>query len=131
MALPAAVPSARLHTRLVACEWGLTDLAATAELVTSELVTNGVRASEGLTGSRYDGVWLPGKPPIRLWLKSDHGRILVQVWDADHQLPVRRKPAPDDPHGRGLLLVETFAAECGVYRPVGSSGKTVWAIVAK
>jgi hypothetical protein len=39
-ALPSAVPCARLHARQVLYEWRLADL-ADAELVVSELVTNG------------------------------------------------------------------------------------------
>jgi hypothetical protein len=40
-ALPSAVPCARLHTRQLLWEWGLAaDLADTAELLVSEIVTN-------------------------------------------------------------------------------------------
>ena len=39
-ALPSAVSCARGHVRTVALEWGLPDLAETAELLASELVTN-------------------------------------------------------------------------------------------
>ncbi|HEX6990052.1 MAG TPA: hypothetical protein VF282_11350, partial [Bacillota bacterium] len=44
-ALAGAVPSARLHARLVLAEWGLAALSDDTELLVSELVTNGVRAS--------------------------------------------------------------------------------------
>src|SRR5215475_11272661 len=54
-ALPTAVPCARLHTRQVLWEWHLDVLAGTAELIVSELVTNAVHASAGLTGSRRAG----------------------------------------------------------------------------
>jgi len=46
-ALPTAVPCARLHTRQLVWEWGLTGLGATAELLVSELVTNAVQAMAG------------------------------------------------------------------------------------
>ena len=36
-ALPSAVPSARLHARLVVGEWGLEELADDVELIVSEL----------------------------------------------------------------------------------------------
>lgn len=49
-ALPSAVPCARLHARLLAAEWGFEALAQTVELVVSELVTNAIRASEGVDG---------------------------------------------------------------------------------
>jgi hypothetical protein len=56
--------------------------------------------------------------------------VLVQVWDGNHQMPVRQEPELDAEHGRGLLIVESLSAKFGVYRPEGSSGKVVWAIVA-
>src|SRR6266567_5818044 len=62
-ALPGAVPCARLHTRQVLWEWGFAALVETIELIVSELVTNAIQASEGLTGGRYDGRWTPGVPP--------------------------------------------------------------------
>src|SRR5690242_1522197 len=58
-ALPTAVPCARLHARMIVAEWGLPQLAEIVELIVSELTTNAVRASEGLTGSRYRGRWSP------------------------------------------------------------------------
>ena len=39
-ALAGAVPSARLHARLVLGDWGLAGLSDSAELVVSELVAN-------------------------------------------------------------------------------------------
>jgi hypothetical protein len=42
-ALPTAVPCARLHARHLLWEWGLNGLAADAELLVSELVTNAVK----------------------------------------------------------------------------------------
>jgi hypothetical protein len=126
--LPTAVPCARLHARVIVAEWGLTELAQIAELVVSELVTNSFHASAGLTGSRYQGRWSPGIPPIRLWVQSDREQVLVQVWDANHLLPVRQEPELDAEHGRGLLLVASLSARWGAYRPEGSSGKIVWAL---
>lgn len=126
-ALPSAVPCARLHIRQVLWEWGLQRLTDPAELIVSELVTNGVCASESLTGSRYAGRWVPGTPPVRLWLLGYQQRIAIQVWDANNQFPVRQPPDPDAESGRGLLLVESLSDECGSYRPQQSSGKVLWA----
>src|SRR5580692_10097888 len=67
-ALPSAVPCARLHVRHVLWDWKLEDFIDTVELLVSELVTNAQKVSAGLTGSRYDGKWQPGVPPVRLWL---------------------------------------------------------------
>jgi anti-sigma regulatory factor (Ser/Thr protein kinase) len=44
----------------------LEDQAEATELIVSELVTNAVRASEGLT-------------PVALWLSSDHDRVVIEV----------------------------------------------------
>jgi hypothetical protein len=65
-ALPTAPACARGHVRAVACEWGLPELADTAELLASELVTNGVQASERLR-IRSDMAIMP---VVRLWLVS-------------------------------------------------------------
>jgi anti-sigma regulatory factor (Ser/Thr protein kinase) len=104
----------------------------TAELIVSELVTNAVQASAGLTGSRYDGRWTPGTPPVRVWLCSDRQRVVAAVWDGSDRMPARTMP--DDPEaerGRGLLLVETLSAEWGVHTPARSSGKVVWAVLTQ
>jgi anti-sigma regulatory factor (Ser/Thr protein kinase) len=128
-ALPTAVPCARLHTRQVLWEWHLDALSDTAELVVSELVTNAVRVSAGLTGSRRAGRWIPGMPPVRLWLSSDRERILIQVWDASDRHPVPQQSEPDAESGRGLLLVESLSADWGSYPADRSSGKVVWALI--
>jgi hypothetical protein len=130
-ALPTAVPCARLHTRQVLWEWHLGALAATTELLVSELVTNAVQASAGLTGSRRSGRWIPGTPPVRLWLSCDRRRVLIQVWDASDRHPAPQHPTADAESGRGLLLVESLSTDWGSYPPERSGGKVVWAIVAE
>jgi anti-sigma regulatory factor (Ser/Thr protein kinase) len=129
-ALPSAVPSARLHARLVVGEWGFGDLADTVELVVSELVTNAVQASTGLLGSRFQGRWSPGPPPVRLWLQADRHRVLISVWDGSDRMPQRQKPEPYKESGHGLVLVETLCARCGTYALEEASGKVVWAEAA-
>jgi anti-sigma regulatory factor (Ser/Thr protein kinase) len=128
-ALPSAVPCARLHARFVAAEWGLSKLAEDLELVVSELVTNGVRASVQLSAG-WAGKRMAGTSPVRLWLGSDYRQVLVQVWDGHHELPVRQDAGPEAAGGRGLLLVESLSAAWGSYRPVACSGKVVWAVIA-
>jgi anti-sigma regulatory factor (Ser/Thr protein kinase) len=124
-ALDGAVPSARLHTRYVLREWGLAVL-DDGELVVSELVTNGVQASRAMTHAA-----------IRLWLASDRVQVVICVWDASPQPPVRMDAAEDAEHGRGLLLVEAvskqwgwFPAEPGSPWANGHHGKVVWAVVS-
>ena len=128
-ALPSAVPCARLHSRQVLWEWGLRALADPVELIVSELVTNGLQASEGLTGSRYAGRWTPGVPPLRLWLHADGRRAVIQVWDGNDKLPTPQVANVGAESGRGLLLVEAMSTTWGSYQIGGSSGKVVWAVV--
>jgi hypothetical protein len=129
--LPTAVPCARGHARLVLAEWGLQDLANPAELAVSELVTNGIRASRGLVGSRFGGRWSAGKPPVRLWLQSDYRTVLMQVWDGNNRMPTRQELDPQSEGGRGLWLVEAVSEDWGAFQPEHASGKVVWAAVAK
>lgn len=124
-ALDGAVPSARLHARHVLREWDLAILGDSAELVVSELVTNGVQASRAMTHAA-----------IRLWLTSDQVQVVIFVWDASPQPPVRMDAPEDAEHGRGLLLVEAvskqwgwFPAEPGNPWADGHHGKVVWAVV--
>ena len=126
-----AVPCARLHARLVLWEWGIDHLADTVELIVSELVTNGIRASEGLSGSWFDGEWAPGTPPVRLWLFSDRQCVLVRVWDGNEVLPEQRILDEDSESGRGLCIVEAVSEKYGVFVLDGGNGKIVWARIVQ
>jgi anti-sigma regulatory factor (Ser/Thr protein kinase) len=126
-AYPTAVPCARLHARLVVTEWGLGALAGTAELIVSELVTNAVRAADGLMRSVYEGRRRAGLPPVRLWLQSDYQCVVVMVWDAGDQMPRRAAPDAESQGGRGLWLVEARSDEWGAFKREHTSGKVVWA----
>jgi anti-sigma regulatory factor (Ser/Thr protein kinase) len=123
-ALPTAPACARGHVRAVAHEWGLPDLADTAELVASELVTNAVQASERLR-LRTDPAIVP---VIRLWLVSDQIAMVIRVWDGNDEMPVRRNADPDDMGGRGLMIIDGLAKDWGAYRK--ADGKVVWALVS-
>jgi anti-sigma regulatory factor (Ser/Thr protein kinase) len=128
-ALPSAVPCARLHAKHVLWEWGLESFSDSVGLVVSELTTNAVAASAGLTGSRYSGRWQPGLPPVRLSLYSDKERVLLEVWDGDDRMPVAQGIDLEAESGRGLLLVESLCSGWGAYIPEGASGKVVWAVL--
>jgi anti-sigma regulatory factor (Ser/Thr protein kinase) len=120
-ALPTAPGVARGHVRTVAREWGLADLADTAELLVSELVTNAVQVSAKLQTA--------GTPVIHLWVTSDRVSMVIHVWDASSEMPVRRLDADelDEEGGRGLLLVETLSKDWGAYRK--ADGKVVWCLI--
>jgi len=123
-AVPAAVSSARLHTRRTLTEWELEGHIDTAELVVSELVTNAVRASLVLFPGEQDR-W----PTVRLWLSANGDQVFIQVWDASEARPVLRGADPQAIGGRGLLLVDRISQGWGTYWPVRSPGKVVWALV--
>ena len=105
-ALPGAVPCARLHARH-ACmrEWGLAALGDGTELAVSELMTNAVQVSRAMSQAA----------PVRLWLLSDGAQLVILVWDASPQPPVRLDAGNDAENGRGLLLV-TPSAQAGETR---------------
>jgi hypothetical protein len=128
-ALATAAPCARLHATLVLWEWELGTLVHSVGLVVSELVSNAVQASAGLTGSRFAGYWAPGTPPVRVWLSADDHRVVIQVWDGSDRPPMPQPVEPEADSGRGLLLVGALCEEWGCYTPDKSSGKVVWAVV--
>jgi anti-sigma regulatory factor (Ser/Thr protein kinase) len=108
-------------------EWGLASIADTVELVVSELVTNGVKASQA---TEY-------LPPVWLGLAGNEHEVFVAVWDGNEE-PVQISADSDDElqdleaeGGRGLLLVESLSADWGVYWPESSYGKVVWSVVAE
>jgi anti-sigma regulatory factor (Ser/Thr protein kinase) len=122
--LDSAVPSARLHARLVLIGWGHARLARDGELIVSELVTNGsrfARRAPAPTGA---------PPPVRLRLTERPRGVLIEVWDAHDAMPEPRAAGsePDAEGGRGLALVAAYAARWGAY-PTRGGGKVTWAEV--
>ena len=114
----AQFPCARLHARHVLWEWGIGSLGDSTELLVTELITNAVRASRAMT--RVSAV--------RLWLVSDSAQILILVWDASPQPPVRMDASDEAENGRGLMLVEAVSEQWGWYSREDGDGKFVWAI---
>ncbi len=101
LARPEAVPQLRHHARAALTAWGLTSIAGTAELVSTELVTNAIVAS----GAQ------PIAAPIGLHLAAYPGRLVVMVRDASPGAP-RPQPLEDDAvSGRGLQIIEKLSAD--------------------
>lgn len=112
-ATPGAVPCARSLVKRIVVEWGRPDLADTAELLVSELVTNAIHASAGLPS-----------PTVRLWLVAERDTVVIRVWDGSAGMPRHQDAAPESEHGRGLMLVASLGKQWGACRkPVG---KVVW-----
>jgi hypothetical protein len=90
----------------------------------SELVTNAIQASQRL----------PARPNlatvrvVRLWITSDGVCLVIHVWDASDQMPVRSDVAADEENGRGLMLVAALGKDWGCYR-TAEGGKAVWVMI--
>ncbi|MFJ9716448.1 SpoIIE family protein phosphatase [Streptomyces sp. NPDC101213] len=106
---PAAVAGARAKVLDRLAAWRLEDVAFTAELVVSELVTNAIRY---------------GRPPIRLRLIRE-AALICEVSDGSGTAPHLRRARTFDEGGRGLLLVAQFAQRWGTRQHAG--GKSIWA----
>jgi hypothetical protein len=140
-ALRGAVPCARLHTRQVLWEWGLSDLNEAAELVVSELTTNAVQASADAARPGLDDDEAPGMPCVWLWLASDGRQVVAEVGDSSPRPPLPAGPRRDGEGGRGLLLVETASRSWGYYFPADEADaadgqrkvirKVVWALFTR
>lgn len=124
-AMPSAVGRARAYTRWVLDTWQLSEMADTAELLVSELLTNAVRAT-GMVDEAADERLLAGKVnPVYLSLSVLAETLLIEVWDVSSTPPLRRVAADTDESGRGLLLVQTLAKEWGC-EVLETGGKIVW-----
>src|SRR4051794_30259683 len=102
--------NARRAVRATLARAGHEEVADTAELLTSELVTNAVRHAD-------DDV-------VRVDVQSD-GVVRVAVTDGSQALPVLRDSGELDTEGRGMALVNRMAQRWGV-EVRGRGGKVVW-----
>jgi anti-sigma regulatory factor (Ser/Thr protein kinase) len=92
------------------CEVHMTRVVDEAELLVSELITNGI---------------LHGAPPVTLRLTCEAGYALrVEVSDSSPQRPKRRHPGPEAMHGRGMDLVDLLSQDWGVFAREGD--KVIW-----
>lgn len=114
-ALPTAIGCGRDHVRHVLAEWGLTAFADDAILLTSEILTNALKASQTL----------PTPAPIALRLLANSDHLIIEAWDqqtAGYELQPR---TADDEHGRGLMVVTALSHRWGVTR-INARYKAVW-----
>lgn len=101
---------ARRMAAIKLADWGLEELVPSTELLVSELVTNGLRYSEGA---------------VELRLIMRENTLACEVSDSSGSAPTLRRAHDDDEGGRGLFLVAQFTLDWGV-RPT-ARGKTIWA----
>ncbi|WP_078863949.1 ATP-binding protein [Streptomyces sp. AcH 505] len=97
--------------------WGLNNLADSAELVLSELLTNSVRHAR-----------VPGGRLIETRYERLPDGVRIEVHDANENKPERREPAADDGSGRGLALVDALSGGCWGVSGRAGVGKLVWAV---
>ena len=86
------------------------DTMESVELMVSELATNCIRH----TNSGFV-----------LTIDRTGGDIRVEASDGAGGTPQMRSPAPTEPSGRGLKIIDMLSADWGVEQHVGD-GKTVW-----
>jgi hypothetical protein len=106
-------------TREILWEWGAAELADTAELLASALVTNSLNACAGLDLAA-----------IRLVLTLDKGELAILVRDSHPGVPLGVQPGAHDEGGRGLLIVEQLSDRCGWY-PLDDPepARVTWAVL--
>ena len=107
----AQISPARAATADTLAAWGMPDLVDDAELVVSELLTNGLIAS-GET--------------VVLNLAREKNGIFIGVWDSSPRMPVVRHPGDLTEDGRGLHIVKALSSEHGCHR-AHAGGKLAWA----
>ncbi|MCX4695683.1 SpoIIE family protein phosphatase [Streptomyces sp. NBC_01408] len=106
---PTAAAQARDLTAATLTRWGLEEMAFTAELVVSELITNAYRYGGGT--------------PATLRLIRDRC-LICEVSDSSSTAPHLRRARTTDEGGRGLFLVAQLTERWGTRYT--REGKTVW-----
>ncbi|MFC8454083.1 ATP-binding protein [Kitasatospora sp. NPDC057223] len=102
------VGRSRRMTRTALASWGASDLADSAELLVSELVTNAVRYGRGA---------------VSVNLALTGSALHISVADFGAGLPTARDAADDDSNGRGLAIVTALCEQWTVTTRL--TGKTV------
>lgn len=123
-AVLSAVGCARRFVTATLRQWGRADLIETAELLTSELVTNAVRAT-GVLKATIDPDEFDELNMLRIQIEARDSSTFVSVWDCDPTMPVAVLHDLDDERGCGLLLVDAMSKRWSCY-PSPAGGKVVW-----
>jgi anti-sigma regulatory factor (Ser/Thr protein kinase) len=125
-AVVTAIGRARAYVTSIVTTWGLECVRDDAALLTSELVTNAVRAT-GITGAAPRWSDPDHLALIRLRLIVVDDSLIIKVWDREATPPVLLDTSdPEDEGGRGLLIVAGLSKQWNYYR-LADGGKWVWA----
>lgn len=117
---PASVSAARAYVANALAEWGLagdTEAADTIRLIVSELATNAVQHTFGLSPTFTVDIALDRDENLRIGVTDSHPRF-----------PKRLPAAVQQDNGRGMVIVRWLTAESGGklrVRPTREGGKTV------
>ncbi|MDQ0778863.1 anti-sigma regulatory factor (Ser/Thr protein kinase) [Streptomyces aurantiacus] len=117
---PASVSAARTYVADVLAEWGLpsdSEAADTVRLIVSELATNAVQHTFGLSPTFTVDVELDRDEQLRIGVTDSHPRF-----------PQRLPAAVQQDNGRGMVIVRWLTAESGgklTVRRTEEGGKTV------
>jgi anti-sigma regulatory factor (Ser/Thr protein kinase) len=114
---------ARAFLRAALAGWGLAALTDDAEAITSELVTNGITASQQAAPA--------GITPAPVWLTITDAtaELFIDVWDPSPEPPTAGHVCGTwDENGRGLLIVKALSHRWAWYH-LGHGGKVVWAAI--
>jgi anti-sigma regulatory factor (Ser/Thr protein kinase) len=128
---PVLVREARNFATAVMDEAGVQEktLVGDVRLLTSEAVTNAMRAAERYATNRGRS-WRPYEFPVALRVVCRPLWVHVLVIDPDPEEPKRQQRDPlDELGGRGLQIIEEFAA-LWWFRP-GTYGKTLHMVVTR
>jgi PAS domain S-box-containing protein len=107
---PEQVAAGRGFVRDALGAWGHDELANTARLLASEILTNAVANTDH---------------PVGLYLHHTAHELVVEVADDNARPPRLTLPGPAEESGRGLTLVDALSDAWGI-RPSAGAGKVVW-----
>lgn len=105
---PRSAPQARAQLRTLMGSWADAETRDDAELLLTEVVSNGVNHTES---------------PMAVELNMDRDLLRAEVSDDSPREPRRR--VADEFGGRGMLILDALASRWGVLGHPGD-GKTVW-----
>ncbi|MFG1685238.1 ATP-binding protein [Nonomuraea sp. NPDC049269] len=127
-AFPVSVSIARRHVVRVLKGWGREELVDDAQLIISELVTNGIKAVEPSEHSHGEEIGMFAWCDRHVWIglhRTVHD-VVIEVWDPSRKPPKISHPNASEEGGRGLQVVDKTAA-CWGYRWPSTGGRIVWA----